>query len=71
MGKGGKLRKKPGAHGQFKGKYAKAAKDKSFEDVVTKLKLDKAQRQILHKEVGGEGLDYHGILDVARELFGK
>jgi hypothetical protein len=45
--------------------------NKVFRDVVTKLKLDKRQRRILHDIVTKEGMGYHEILQLARDLFNK
>ena len=47
------------------------AQNKQFKDVVRKLKLTYDQKQILHRDISGWDLDYHGIMERAIELFGK
>ena len=70
MGKGGKLRKKPGKLGQFKGSDALKAENKVVEDVSKKLGLTKDQHGLLHGEISGEGLSGYGeILQWAKEMF--
>ncbi len=42
-----------------------------FNSVVNKLKLNKDQRQILHREISGKNYNYRTILKIAKELFNK
>ena len=45
------------------------AQNEQFDAVAKKLRLNKDQRQLLHRRVGGEGYGYQGILEAARQLF--
>lgn len=46
------------------------AQNRQTRDVVRALGLDKDQAQQLHREVSGEGLGYHEIMERAKDLFG-
>ena len=45
--------------------------NKMVRDIVVQLRLDRAQRQQLHREISGQGYTYQEILQVAKEIFGK
>jgi hypothetical protein len=45
--------------------------NKQVTDVVVKLGLNKAQRQELHRAISGMGYNYHDILEIAKDMFGK
>ncbi len=47
------------------------AQNKSFSDVIKKLKLNKDQARRLHDTISGEGFDYHEIMNVAKNLFSR
>ena len=47
------------------------AQNKSFNDVINKLGLNKAQARQLHNIITGEGLGYQEMLEIAIELFGN
>ncbi len=63
--------RKPGSQGKFKGSDALRRENKVVRDVSKKLKLSKDQQRQLHDEISGQGLDYHGILDAAKGMFGQ
>jgi RHS repeat-associated protein len=64
------VRRKPGSQGEFKGRDALRRENKMVRDVVKELGLDRDQQTRLHREISGQGLDYHDILETARGLFG-
>ena len=66
----GELRRKLGSLGRSKGRDALRRENRVVRDVVRELKLNRDQRQQLHREISGQGLDYQGILQRARDLFG-
>jgi len=45
--------------------------NKQVTDVVAQLGLNKAQRQELHRAISGMGYNYHQILEIAKDMFGK
>jgi hypothetical protein len=70
VGKLAKLVKKPGKLGVFKGTDALRRENKVVRDVARKLKLSRDQQDQLHREISGDALDYHEILETARAMFG-
>jgi hypothetical protein len=45
--------------------------NKTFRDVVVRLGLNQDQAQRLHREISGMGYNYHEILQIAQDMFGK
>lgn len=45
--------------------------NKMVTDIIVQLRLSKDQRQILHREISGQGLTYKQILDLAKDMFDK
>lgn len=45
--------------------------NKMVRDIVVQSRLNKDQRQDLHREITGRGLSYHQILDIAKDMFGE
>lgn len=45
--------------------------NKMVRDIVVRLDLNKSQAQQLHREISGQGLGYHEILQIATDMFGK
>ena len=45
--------------------------NKMVRDVIVQLGLNKNQAQQLHREISGQGLGYHEILQIAKDMFGK
>jgi len=64
------VRRKPGSQGRFKSRDAIRAENRVVRDVVRRLGLSKGQQRRLHREISGQGMDYHEILETARSLFG-
>ncbi len=65
----GSVRRKPGKHGQFRGRRSKRDNDEDFERVCNDLGLDDDQRARLHTAIGGRNLDYDGIMQTALTEF--
>jgi len=40
-------------------------------DIAVQLRLSKEQSQQLHRAISGQGLGYHQILEIARDMFNK
>jgi hypothetical protein len=40
-------------------------------DIVVRLGLNRSQQQQLHREISGMGYNFHEILEIAKDLFGK
>ena len=68
---GKEIRKKPGSLGRFKGRDPLRRENRQVKDVMKKLRLTKDQRNKLHRDIGGEGLNYHEILERAKDMFPK
>jgi hypothetical protein len=47
------------------------AQNRQFRAVVKILQLTPGQAQQLHREISGQGLGFHEILQIGREMFGK
>jgi hypothetical protein len=47
------------------------AQNKQFRDVVKILQLTPNQAQQLHREISSQGLGFHEILQIGRDMFGK
>jgi hypothetical protein len=45
--------------------------NKTFRDIVVRLELSPSQAQQLHREISGMGYNYHEILQIAKDMFGK
>ena len=45
--------------------------NKTFRDIVVRLGLNQSQAQQLHREISGMGYNYHEILQIAQDMFGK
>lgn len=45
--------------------------NKQVRDIAVRLKLNDDQLELLHEEITGRGLNYHQILEIAKEMFGK
>jgi hypothetical protein len=45
--------------------------NKTFRDIVVRLGLNQDQAQRLHREISGMGYNYHEILQIAQDMFGK
>jgi len=45
------------------------AENKQFQDVVVKLRLTPGQAQELHREISKQGMGYHEILQVGKDMF--
>lgn len=45
--------------------------NKMVRDIVVQLRLDKDQREELHRAISGQGLNYQEILSLAKEMFNK
>jgi hypothetical protein len=45
--------------------------NKMVRDIVVRLGLNKDQAQQLHREISGQGLGYHDILQIAVDMFQK
>jgi RHS repeat-associated protein len=48
-----------------------SAQNKQFRDACTKLGLNKDQRNRLHREISGQGMGFHEILQTGKDMFGK
>lgn len=64
----GVIKKKPGSLGKSKGTDALRRENNMPRDAANAEGLNKAQREKLHREIGGEGLNYHEIRDIARQI---
>lgn len=47
------------------------AQNEQVRSLCNKYNLTKDQKEVLHREIGGQGYGYHEIEDVIKELFGK
>lgn len=47
------------------------AQNNQFSDVVKKLRLTPKQKNELHREISGRGLDFQEILEIAKDMFKK
>lgn len=65
----GTVRRKPGKHGENRGRESKRADDEDFERVCDELDLDEDQRRRLHDAISGRNLGYDGIKDEALAEF--
>jgi hypothetical protein len=45
--------------------------NKMVRDIAVQLRLSKEQSQQLHRAISGQGLGYHQILEIARDMFNK
>jgi hypothetical protein len=45
--------------------------NRKVRDIVVKLRLNEDQAQELHREVSGMGYNFHQILEIAKDKFGK
>ena len=61
-------RRKPGSLGQRKGTDALRRENKVVADAANEAGLNKDQRRRLHDKIGGKGLGYHQILEIARGI---
>jgi len=64
----GDVRRKPGSLGKAKGTDALRRENDMPRDAANAEGLNKAQRDKLHDEIGGEGLNYHEIREIARQI---
>ena len=65
----GGVRKKPGSSGKAKGTDALRRENKQARDAANSVGgLTKAQKEMLHKEISGQGLGYHDIVKIAKEI---
>ncbi|WP_460017782.1 hypothetical protein, partial [Lactovum odontotermitis] len=44
------------------------SQNKQFNDIIKKYKLNKAQQRTLHEEITGQGMGYHEIEEIARDI---
>lgn len=64
----GTVRRKPGEGGRSRGTDAKREQDGAVDDAVRDFGLDEDEREELHQEIGGRGLDRDGVREIAEEI---
>jgi hypothetical protein len=47
------------------------SENKQVRDIVVALGLNKNQQQLLHRAISGMGYNYHQVLEIAKDMFGK
>ena len=64
----GDLRKDPGSRGKLKSRDALKRHNNVARDAARAVGLNKRQQQKLHREISHEGLSYHEIVEVAKDI---